>query len=106
VSPEESGAKSAVGGDRNVLSALGENAQVLGLEVSARSREDPEERRHRHRVETGILFFGGLVVAGLLVFAMQGTWSANAEIQKTASGMLTSILTGVLGFFAGRGIKA
>lgn len=90
-------------GSRDVLEVLGESAQVL--DVSVRSREDPDERNHRHRVELGVLWFGGAVVMLVLAYAMVGAWSSNAELQKASTSLLGSILAGVLGFFAGRGLK-
>jgi len=47
-----------------------------------------------------------LVVAALVVLgSVMAFHAADAEIRKAGVGLLTAILSGVLGFMAGRGLR-
>jgi hypothetical protein len=89
---------------RDILEALAGQADVL--DVSLQAREHPDDRRHRQQIERGILLFGGVIVVIILAFAMLLVLLPDsADLQKGGLAIVTAVLSGVLGFFAGRGLR-
>jgi hypothetical protein len=57
-------------------------------------------------MEKVLVIFGMVVVVALFITAVVMVFhSTDAEVRKAGFGLLGAILTGVLGFWAGRGSK-
>jgi hypothetical protein len=86
---------------RDVIDQLG-----AGAKVTISSAETSEDRVHRHRMEWLMARLGVGVIAAVLLFSMGIVlWAPDAEVRKGGIAILVAIVSGLLGYLAGRSSK-
>jgi hypothetical protein len=90
----------------DVVNVLGAGATADAYKVTLAPHEHPDDRAHRHRMESRYFAAGIslLVVILATAIAMVG-WNADPDMRKAGAALLTAIVSGALGFVAGKGSR-
>lgn len=90
----------------DVTQLLAAGADISDYKINVAPREDTKDQDHRHRVEW-LLTCVGVGLVGVILLAGIGfaIWHSDAEVRKGGVAIVLAVLTGALGFVAGRGSK-
>ncbi len=90
----------------DVLNALGAGASADAYRVTIAPHEHPDDRAHRHRMESRYFGAGiGLLVVILTTAIVMVGWNGDPDMRQAGAALLTAIVSGALGFVAGKGSK-
>ncbi len=90
----------------DVVNLLGAGAVADAYKVNIAPPEHPEDRAHRHRMEDRYFIAGiGLLAIILTTAIVMVGWNGDPDMRKTGAALLTSIVSGALGFVAGKAAK-
>jgi len=90
----------------DVTQLLGAGADISSYKINVVPKEDSKDQEHRHRIEWLLARCGiGFVAVILLTGVGLAAWHSDAEVRKSGVAIVLAVLTGALGFVAGRGTK-